>query len=487
MRPPPDLLDRSPAEATRRLALAFLSQSEKACRRLEDAGDEEALHDFRVALRRLRSCLSAYREQLAGSVSRKTRRRLRAIAAATGAGRDSEVQIAWLEAQRRALPSRRRRGLDWLLARLVERRDDAYRGLREGLARDFHALEDTLHDRLAVYQTEVQLDRPRIETTFARVTAEISRRRIDELAQRLAAVHGHGDEAEAHLARIAAKRLRYLLEPVASAVPACRPVVERMRGLQDLLGELHDAHVLGGVLAEALDDSAAETARRLHEVALEQGTDPGALRSVTRRDPRGGLLALVRANRLREERLFGELEASWLEARAAGFLAEARAAAGELADHGEPTPERRFLLSGLPPEVEHAPAVEIEEGWISAAPVRDGLRHERDAEGERWFRLVELEEDTGPAATAIEEPTTRELFERLWPLTEGRRSRRRRFRLKDESGGWTIDQVDDSALFVALPDPATCRHLTSPPAWLAPWVEREVGDQPGPERGVLAS
>ena len=55
--------------------------------------DREALHDFRVAVRRLRSVLRAYRRWLGRAAARKARRRFRSLAATTNDGRDAEVQL----------------------------------------------------------------------------------------------------------------------------------------------------------------------------------------------------------------------------------------------------------------------------------------------------------------------------------------------------------------------------------------------------------
>src|SRR5215831_11348972 len=75
--------------------------------RLDKAGDEadalehnphslDALHDLRVALRRVRSWLRAFRPDLEDSVSRKDRHRLRDLVDATNRGRDADVQVEWL-------------------------------------------------------------------------------------------------------------------------------------------------------------------------------------------------------------------------------------------------------------------------------------------------------------------------------------------------------------------------------------------------------
>ncbi len=80
--------------------------------------------------------------------------------------------------------------------------------------------------------------------------------------------------------------------------------------------------------------------------------------------------------------------------------------------------------------------------------------------------------------TEIEEPTTREVFELLWPLTEGCRVRKRRYVVREGDLVWEIDEFLDRELVLAeveLSHPAERPVL---PDWLAPYVEREVTEDP---------
>ncbi|MBI2537627.1 MAG: CHAD domain-containing protein [Gemmatimonadetes bacterium] len=58
---PPDLLDLPAERGARLIARELLRRARSLSQRLGDAGDPGALHDFRVALRRLRSWTRAYR------------------------------------------------------------------------------------------------------------------------------------------------------------------------------------------------------------------------------------------------------------------------------------------------------------------------------------------------------------------------------------------------------------------------------------------
>ena len=290
---PADLLDRPAGEAVRRIALALLARAESAAVRLADptALDPEALHDFRVAVRRLRSCLRAYREPLAESVSNKPLARLRALAAATNPGRDAEVQLAWLAAERGRIPPERRAGLDWLVAHLEAIREAGVERPARAATR-WRKLSRRLRARLMTYERRL---RPLEVEPLGGVLGALVGGQLEAFLGALATIAGPEDVAHAHRARIEGKRLRYLLEPArARGGLQAKPALERLRRQQDLLGELHDAHVLDGEI---------EAAR---EQAERSGTRPPALSPVTR---------LVRARR---DRLFGALTRSGgdLEARA---------------------------------------------------------------------------------------------------------------------------------------------------------------------------
>src|SRR5262245_39952375 len=92
----PELLAMPAPHAVRAVALARLDELRSSYDRFVD-GDEEGLHDLRVALRRLRSWLRAFRPEVNDTLRKKTRRGLRDLADATNAARDAEVGLKWIE------------------------------------------------------------------------------------------------------------------------------------------------------------------------------------------------------------------------------------------------------------------------------------------------------------------------------------------------------------------------------------------------------
>src|SRR5688500_114954 len=149
------------AESTHRVvrlvALGHLADAATARDRLALGQDDEALHDFRVALRRFRSWERAFRDYVRDDLSKKRRRQLRDLARDTGASRDLEVHIGWLTEQRASLTRRQRPGLNWLLHQLDQRKADADAALERDVDRRFTRLKTRLDRELSSYREKVAL------------------------------------------------------------------------------------------------------------------------------------------------------------------------------------------------------------------------------------------------------------------------------------------------------------------------------------------
>ena len=324
-----------PAErAVRLLALSLLDVMVEQHDSLVASDGSDAVHDFRVAVRRLRSCLRAYEPQLRGSVPRRARRDLRKLADAAGDRRDLDVRLAWLAEQRATLTRREQVGAEALRAMLDTRRVEASDVLRRALAKRFARAVDRLRTRLAVYETTVQPEGDGRTESFAAIAAEHARALGEALEERLTDVHTVDDDAAAHRARITAKRLRYLLEPIRAVIPDGAELIEQLTSLQDTLGELHDAHVFAADLIAAVPAIAGEHARQESLVAFEEGPLGADMRRVRRLNPRAGLIALGMRLRRRADDAFATAASEWLGGRDEAFEARLRAACEALASQG---------------------------------------------------------------------------------------------------------------------------------------------------------
>lgn len=263
------------------LAKGYADEALTAVRRLDDAADEEALHDTRVALRRLHSLMRAYRDPFSAAVPRKVRRKVRRLARSSNPARDAEVQQAWLLRQAHGLTPAQQEGYRWLLARL---QPAALLELEEALQRGVRRLARALQPHL-----NALADMDGAAPLYAAACAAQAEPLAAEVLAALAAIGGPDDVGAAHEARILVKRLRYLLAPLRNDGPACEHAVAVLRLLQDLLGDLHDRHVLAETLRDGAAEAAAAHAHALFDSAPQQA-------AAWRAPQMPGLLALAQRN-----------------------------------------------------------------------------------------------------------------------------------------------------------------------------------------------
>lgn len=474
---PEEFLDLSAPRGARLVALEKLDALVEGRVRLGHPEDVEALHDFRVALRRLRSAIRAYRAPLSSSIGKGTNKRLRKLAQATGQSRDLEVHVAWIDEQRATLTPRQRIGADALRAQLADRRARADVMLEQAIDLTFPHLAHRVRERLLRYDAPVLFGPGHADPPFAAVMSLRAHKMVTDLKAALDAVHATTDELEAHRARIAAKRLRYLLEPVAGIVPGVDALVERIRPLQDQLGALHDAHVFAPELVAATMTAVGEHARKESLAVVTGGTAGRAAKRVHAKDPRPGLIALGERVRARGDGAFAAVKDQWLGDRANEFFAQAALVCDAIDAHAKATIEieRKYLLDKFPAGASGAPVEEIEQGYLPGTMLRERLRRITTPESVRWYRTVKT--GMGLVRTELEEETTREVFEAMWPLTEGKRVHKQRHRVADGELAWEIDHFLDRDLTLAeieLPDAETVVEV---PEWLAPHVVREVTEE----------
>ncbi len=474
---PTSLTEVNPTEGARRVALAYLAQAHRASRHLDDPDEPEALHAFRVGMRRLRSCLRAYAPILGDTLGGKLRRQVKKIASATNPGRDAEVQLRWaLELGRPDDPAEAP-GVTWLAGRLEAQRDEAYAHARDALLERFDALEKKLRRRLQTYTVERVVGEDEPSMRFGAVAAAALALQAHALREDLAQVKGVEDEAIAHRARIHGKRLRYLLEPFATEVPSVKPVVKRLKGLQDLLGDLNDLHNLNDTLGRALEDSALARAKRLREEATAIDFD---LSETLARDERAGLLAMLQRVQAGRRDGIERLLRDWLAEGGAleALLADVDGVMAEL--RGPPPPpveiERKLLLRELPPACREVEPATIDQGYLPGRTLIERVRRIRDGRGERYRRTVKY--GAGIRRVELEEECDRAVFEALWALTQGRRVRKRRYRLPEGELVWEVDAFDDRELTLAEVELPHEDHEVTYPEWLAPYVVRDVTDEP---------
>jgi CHAD domain-containing protein len=253
-----NLLDESVERAARVIALDLLGNASKHRARLGNKRNTEALHDFRVGVRRLRSWLRAFEPWLEGSVPRRARRRLSKAARATNASRDADVRLIWLRAQRNELKPAERPGLAWLIKQISDDREKTFEAHVAQAARAFVRAQGKLDRTLRKYRVTIVDDDEDALPSFSVVMGQLIRDHASDLSDRLRQIHAIRNTRQIHVARIAAKRLRYLMNPLEEIVPGVRELDAELGKLQDALGDSHDVTSFARDLADLLRDLPAE-------------------------------------------------------------------------------------------------------------------------------------------------------------------------------------------------------------------------------------
>jgi CHAD domain-containing protein len=157
---------------------------------------------------------------------------------------------------------------------------------------------------------------------------QIVRVRLDELCSFMPKAQDPAEVVALHDMRIAAKRLRYVLEVTGPCFGAyASSAVKLVKELQDLLGEIHDCDVQLPEVAAFLEELMAED-------AAAAGASPRDLAKTPNRRTYAGLVALQVHLRARRRALFEQFLELWEDYERKGFAARLAFAVSERAQSG---------------------------------------------------------------------------------------------------------------------------------------------------------
>lgn len=210
-------------------------------------GDEpEAVHAARVASRRLRAAMDGAADAFPKPWYRSLHKSAKLITRTLGHVRDQDVLLEKLVADREQAGAVERPGIDYLIERVTVERDDARAAMRDTFGRSrLRRARKTSRDRFPV---PGKAGRRKRQGSHASSLPERARKQIEERVIDLFSyepIIPDGDAVEElHDARIAVKRLRYTLELFQDEIgDESAHLIEDSKGLQEVLGQLHDLDV----------------------------------------------------------------------------------------------------------------------------------------------------------------------------------------------------------------------------------------------------
>ena len=169
------------------------------------------------------------------------------------------------------------------------------------------------------------------EMPLADAAERILRVRVDELYSFTPRALDPSEQRALHDMRIAAKRLRYLLELTAPCFGAYAATgAKRAKQLQDLLGEIHDCVVMLPLVRDHLEALRAADAAELRRMAGDaDDLDPSLAARAPHRRAYRGLETLAVHLEARRELLFARFLERWRALQRQGFRARLEHALGE--------------------------------------------------------------------------------------------------------------------------------------------------------------
>lgn len=215
-------------------------------------GDDRAVHQARVASRRLRESVPVLSAGLKGGKGNKARRKIRRLTGALGMVRELDVALKVVDelASAENVP---RAAVDELRAHVLaerqQRREVMLQRLDEVDVDKLHRRLDSVSEALSAAEESGWRD--------------LLGKRLLKRAKRLQAAVDQAGRLYApeqlHQVRIAAKKLRYGLELAADAhVKAAAPLVRSLKRVQDVLGRIQDLQILGAHVVALQTDAAMQ-------------------------------------------------------------------------------------------------------------------------------------------------------------------------------------------------------------------------------------
>jgi CHAD domain-containing protein len=268
------------------------------------ASDIEFVHRARVASRRLRAGLRVFADCFGAKATKRWRKQIRNVTREMGEARDRDVQIDFLFAFLHGLkvpavyP-----GIVGLLGQLEQQRAELQPQVVKavGRLRAKKTIAEMLFAcrRIASKLKPTALGGPCIQAR--RLAEKHVVGRLEEMLPLQDSLREPEAKPRHHALRIAAKRLRYTMEVVKPLYgPPLEPVIESVRAMQTLLGDMHDCDVW----EQRLEAFVAAERKRIRRHFGHDG--PLARLEV-------GIEYLRQDRRARREQAFGELAALWAQ------------------------------------------------------------------------------------------------------------------------------------------------------------------------------
>lgn len=212
--------------------------------------EPESIHDFRVALRRMRTLLGQVKGVLPEDFVNDIRNKISVFTKLSNVVRDSDVFIAKIEEYLSDIPDEKKGMIEPLLKFLNEKKSHELDIIKKALAGEewekaLSAIKYILNDE--IFLPESKNSNKPIKT----LAQKILLRKFKKLRKEVKNLSNNPEREEIHPIRISCKHLRYLLEFFSSLFnKKLFKFIEKLKDLQDYLGEYSDISAHRQILNE---------------------------------------------------------------------------------------------------------------------------------------------------------------------------------------------------------------------------------------------
>jgi CHAD domain-containing protein len=283
------------------------------------AEDIEAIHDMRVATRRLRAAIEVFGPAFQSKQFTAFGKDVKRVTDALAEARDLDVMIEAVQSLAASLAKNERSGIDSFTENMIESR----RKIQKEVLRALDAIE--LRDLRGAFAAIAEVATPSPTQRFdyeeesagivdpsATIEDHFSIGITGRMADLLALEPYIADPErvkELHAMRISAKKLRYTMELFAPfAVEGFDDAITKIKRIQEHLGEIHDADVLAPRLAQHLRQT------------LKGCGDESKGAHCTDFDAAAGLVKVCRRKRSERDSHYREFISEWRILRLEGFF-----------------------------------------------------------------------------------------------------------------------------------------------------------------------
>ncbi len=235
------------------LACTYISgQLNKLMKHLQGArtrDDVEDVHQVRVACRRMRAGMRMFADCFEEKTVADWQKRIKKLLKSFGAARDLDVQIMFLAQQLEDLTKEQKKmrpGIRRMLLRSRQQRDHVQPDVIKAI--------DTLQKKQVLTGIHLEMEKilfllkpqkPSIQTPQVhRCAYEQVRDHVGDLMSRRTTIEDPADAPGHHKMRIAAKKLRYVMEICSQAMDdRLKSAIKTVKKVQTLLGDIHDCDV----------------------------------------------------------------------------------------------------------------------------------------------------------------------------------------------------------------------------------------------------